>query len=311
MRWIELVSRDPVPWLLDPENPSSRYLTLRHVFHKNAEELKDEQAGILNWEPIKTLRSHWDPVNHWGRARMPYFGGPVGSFGSLHMLQQIGTPPFPEAQTTCEALMTTGMTDEGVFTPERNAAAPWLCYTGIALDILTHFGYGDDPCVLLARNSIVNSVLHKPENLICSMVGGECRDGLVKALSALLHIPESERSADEEAAIDSICIKLIGFEYDFTGEDKEWSQPRYPRYYESDLLELCHVLAYTKYRKDARLIRLLQPLLSLQNAEGKWCKVRATPSLAIERIQQPSRWLTYEAVHTLTTVYGDDIYGAR
>ena len=311
MRWIDLVTRDPVPWLLDPENPSSRYLTLRNIFHKSVETLNEEQARILDWEPIKLLRSHWDPVNHWGRTRAPYFGGPVGSFGSLHMLQQIGAPSFPEAQATCEALMTAGMAEEGIFAPERNAAAPWLCYTGIALNILTHFGYGDDPRALAARKTIVHTVLYKPENLICVMVGGECRDGLVKALNALLHLPDNERSQDEETAIDTICTKLISFDYDFAGDDAEWAQPRYPRYYESDILELCHVLAHTNYRHDARLVRLLQPLLSLQNAEGKWCKARATPSLSIERMQQPSRWLTYEAIHILTSVYGDDIYGSR
>jgi hypothetical protein len=309
MRWLDLVSRDPVPWLLDPENPSARYLTLLNIFHKSNETLSDEQARIMNWEPIKRLRSHWDPVNHWGRPNAPYYGGPVGSFGSLHMLQQIGAPCFPEALATCEALLGAGMIEEGVFTPEKNTSAPWLCYTAIAINILSHFGYRDDSRVLAARETIVDAVLHKPEKLICSMVGGECRDGLVKALYTLLHFTETIRSHDDETTIDTLCEKLISYNYDFAGEDAEWALPRYPRYYESDILELCHVLAHTKYRNDARLANLLQPLLAMQDTNGKWLKARATPSLSIERLQQPSRWLTYEAIHTLTSVYGDDIYG--
>ena len=311
MRWLDLVSRDPVPWLLDPENPSSRFLTLQNIFNRKVEALSEEQERILDWEPIKQLRSHWDPVNHWGRTRAPYFGGPVGSFGSLHMLQQIGAPLFPEAQATCEALLSAGMIEEGVFAPEKDAAAPWLCYTGIALNIMNHFGYGDDPRTLGACKIMVHAILNEPGKLMCKMVRGECRDGLVKALNALLHLPDAQRSSDVEAAINNLCDKLISYDYDFTGEDAEWAQPRYPRYYESDLLELCHVLAHTNYRSDTRLVRLLQSLLALQNSEGKWCKARSTLSLSVERIQQPSRWLTYEAIHTLTSVYGDDIYGSR
>ncbi len=311
MRWLDFVSRDSVPWLLDPANPSSRYLTLRYIFQKGTEALAAEQARILNWEPIKLLRSHWDPVSHWGRTNAPYFGAAVGSFGSLHMLQQIGAPLFPEAQATCEVLLSAGRNQDGVFSPEKNATAPWLCYTGIALQIMEHFGYGDDPRTQAARSRMVHTILHKPEYLACPMVSGDCRDGLVKALNALLVHPVKQRSRDEETAIDTLCDNLINFNYDFEGEDAEWVQPRYPRYYDSDILELCHVLAHTNYRRDVRLNQLLQPLLALQDKEGKWHKARSTPSISIERIQQPSRWLTYEAIHTLTLVYGDDIYGSR
>lgn len=311
MRWLDLVARDPVPWLLDPENPSSRYLTLCHIFLKDAGTLVAEQTRILNWEPIQILRTHWDPVTHWGRANAPYFGSAVGSFGTLNMLQQIGAPLFPEVQATCESLLSTGRNELGVFTPEINATAPWLCYTGIALQTLTHFGYGDDPRTRAARNTLVYAILHEPENLACPMVRGDCRDGMVKALSALLHHPVKQRSHDVEKAIDILGDNLIDFNYDFEGEDAEWAQPSYPRYYESDLMELCHVLAHTNYRRDSRFIRLLERLLSLQDAEGRWHKARPTPSLSIERILQPSRWLTYEAIHTLTSVYGDDIYASR
>ncbi len=311
MRWIDLVSRDQVPWLLDPENPSSRYLTLRDIFLKDPGTLAAEQARILDWEPIKILRGHWDPVSHWGRANAPYYGSAVGSFGTLVMLQQIGAPQFPEAQAGCEALLSTGRNESGVFTPGNNASAPWLCYTGIALQIMAHFGYADDPRTRATRNTLVHTILHTPEELTCPMIRGNCRDGIVKCLNALLHPPARQRSYEEERAIDILCGNLIDYSYDFTGEDSEWAHPGYPRYYDSDLLEMCHVLAHTKYRQDPRLMRLLEPLLALQDTEGKWHKTRQTPALSVERIQQPSRWLTYEAIHTLTLVYGDDIYGSR
>ncbi|MDF1512691.1 MAG: hypothetical protein P1S60_02660 [Anaerolineae bacterium] len=308
MRWLDFVSRDPVPWLLDPINPSSRYLTLRDIFQKDKKLLNPDQEQILLWEPIKLLRAHWDPVSHWGRANAPYYGSAVGSFGTLHMLQQLGAPVFPEAQATCEALFTSGRTEQGLFIPDSHTAA-WLCYTGIALQVLVHFGFAKDPRTQTTQFILVNRILQHPESLSCPMVRGECRDGLVKALNALLHLPSHQQNQDTTHAIDILGDKLVDYTYDFAGEDAEWALPRYPRYYDSDLLELCHVLSHTNHRHDARLSRIIQTLTSLQDADGKWRKLRQTHSLAIERIQQPSRWLTYEAVHTLTLVYGDDIYG--
>lgn len=311
MRWLDMVSRDPVPWLLDPENPSSRYLTLRDIFEKHADTLNEDRRRIVHWEPIQLIISHWDPVHHWGRSHAPYYGGSAGTFGTLTMLQQLGAPPFQEAQAACEALLSTGKNEEGVFSPEEDAAAPWLCYTGIVLQIMTDFGYAKDPRVHAALDTMVDAILNKPENLVCPMVQDECRDGLVKALGALLHHPVRRQERDVKAAIEILSGKLTAHSYNFEDEDAEWMQPRYPRYYESDIVELCHVLAHTPYRHEASFTRLLQPLLTLQDADGRWSKLRTTPSLSVERIRQPSRWLTYEAIHTLTLVYGDDIYGPK
>ena len=61
-RWLDLVKRDPVPWLLDPANPSARLLTLRHLFKRSETALQDENARLLAWSPIVILREHWNRV---------------------------------------------------------------------------------------------------------------------------------------------------------------------------------------------------------------------------------------------------------
>ena len=57
-----------------------------------------------------------------------------------------------------------------------------------------------------------------------------------------------------------------------------------------------------------RLEELVRRILLLQDEEGRWIKAESTPAFTVERIHQPSRWLTLEAVHTLTLIYGDMIY---
>jgi len=140
------------------------------------------------------------------------------------------------------------------------------------------------------------------------MLGGLCRSGLVKALDALIHVPPLQRTGDNAAAIETLGEMLVMHAYDWGAQDADWLAATFPRYYDADILELCHVLAQTDYRTQPRFEELVQRMLTLQNEQGRWRKLRATPVFPIERIQHPSRWLTYEAVHTLTLTYGDTIY---
>lgn len=308
MRWLDLVKRDPVPWLLDPVNPSVRLLTLRHLFKKPEASLAEDRARLLAWTPITTLREHWNPVNFWGREGDPYFGGAMGNFGTLYLFSQMAVPLFPEVSPACENLLDRGRSDDGRFMLEGVPTAPWLCYTGMALQIMEHFGYGNDLRARSAELALIQTILLRPEQLKCPIANGSCPHGLVKALAGLLSMPAEQRTSDEEQALAVLGEHLINYPYDFGRHDTEWLQPAFPRYYRSDLVELCHVLAQTPSRTHPRFQVLLRQMLMLQNAEGRWNKSRPTPPLSEERIHRPSRWLTFEAIHTLTLIYGDDIY---
>lgn len=309
-RWLDLLKRDPVPWLLDPVNPSARLLTLRHLFKRPESALQEENARLLAWSPIVVLREHWDAINFWGREHDPYFGGALGNFGSLYLLTQLGLSRIPEVEPACENLLNQGRDENGRFSTGNAAidSVPWLCYTGMALQIMWRFGYNNDLRVRSALAALLHTVLLRSELLACPIASGVCTHGLVKALAALVSIPSEERSSDEVAAIEVLGESLINYLFDFTGRDADWLQPTFPRYYRSDIVELCRVVSQTDFRTHPRFQGWLYLLLSLKNEEGRWNKARPTPALSEERLHHPSRWLTFEAVHTLTLTYGDTIY---
>lgn len=308
MHWLDFIKRDPVPWLLDPANPSARYLTLRDIFKKSPVALHAEQQRIVQWPPIQEILQHWNRYHFWGRAYDPYYGSQVGNFGTLYLLAQLGMPRRPELASVCENLIETGRAEDERFTPGKTRASPWLCYTGMALRSLWHFGYGDDLRVRAARAALLQVILLRPELLDCPMVNGSCRSGLVKALDALLCLPLAQRTSADEEAIATLCEQLLNAPYDWAKQDAAWLRPTFPRYYDADLLELCHILAQTSYRTHPRFAGLVEHLLALQTDQGRWCKTKTTPALFVERILQPSRWLTFEAVHTLILCYGDTMY---
>ena len=280
--------------------------------------MQEETARLLAWSPIVMLREHWDRVNFWGREHDPYFGGALGNFGTLYLFTQLGMehacrPHFPEVEPACENLLDRGRGEDGRFAAGGTAAiggerAPWLCYTGMALQIMWNFGYGNDLRVRSALAALLHTVLLRPELMACPIASGACAHGLVKALAALVSIPAAQRGADEEAAIALLGESLINYPFDFSGRDAEWLQPTFPRYYRSDILELCRVVAQTTFRTHPRFQGWLHLLLSLKTDEGRWNKVRPSPALSEERLFHPSRWLTFEAVHALTLTYGDTVY---
>lgn len=310
MAWVDLIGRDPVPWLLDPGNPSARYLTLKHIFRKPEAALQEEQSRILAWQPVVTLRRHWTPTSLWGRATAPYYGGSAGNFGTLYLLTQLGAPRFPEVEPTCESLLEHGRLPDGSFAPGDQAAAPWLSYTGMALQILTHFGYGDDSRTEQAWEILGHVIRNDPEQLGCAVADRGCRSAGVKALGALLH-RGGDRPLDRDLrTIDLLCRYLLDQSYDWEERDADWRLPRFPRYYDTDLVELAHMLAHTRHRDTPLCRGVVARMLKLQNGEGRWIKAKNTPAFPEERVMQPSRWLTFEAVHALMLIHGDPMYAS-
>ena len=283
---------------------------LRDVFHKSTEALAEAQQQIAAWPPVREWLSHWHRPHFWGRLNNPYYGGAVGNFGVLYLLAQLGLPRTPEIAETCENLLEVGQRGARGFSPDEGPASPWMCYTGMSLFLLRHFGYQSDLRFVTAWEVMLQAVLHQPERLSCPIAGGGCPAGWVKLLAALLSVPERVRSSEEKEAIEVLAGRLLEHTYDFRNWDRDWLEWTFPRYYDSDLMELCHLLAQTSRRDHPRFGEFVNLLVEAQTEEGVWHKRRNTPVLAVERIYHPSRWLTYEAIHTLMLLYGDPIYAA-
>ncbi len=310
MGWLEVMRRDPVPWLLDPVNPSVRLLTLRGIFGKPLAALQGEQQALLAWKPVSDVFRQFSPENLWGWRENPYHGSMVGTFGTLVLLAQLGLPRTEEIALACENLLHYGRTLEGRFKPPELADSMWFCYTGMALQVLWHFGYGDDPRVRSTLDMMEQSLTQGIETLTCAAAGGPCQWGLTKLLGGLLMVPPDQRSPRLNLALDRLIEYLITFPYDFERRDVSWLQPAFPRYYDSDLVELAYLVAQTDYRLHPAFLKLLGRMTALQNEHGQWLKLRRTFVFVVEKVNEPSRWLTFQAVQALMWIYGGNDYYA-
>ncbi len=310
MGWLAYLRSDPVPWLLEPVDPAVRLATLRCIFRRPEGALREAVAAFFAWRPIAEVLNEAQARHGWGRRTLPFFGASVGTAGTLYALAQFGTPPQPATQAACELLLRYGRDERGDFAPLGGGAIPTLGYTGIALLTLAHFGFGGDVRFLSSLRALVQTVLHEEGRYRCRDGDSACVPAWIKALAALNALPDSLRDEEVELARTKLADLLLDFPWEFRRRDGRWRLLHYPRYDDSDLSELCHVLAPLVSPDEQRFRSLLEALVAAQSEEGRWRQARIIPSrLPVEGRGRPSRWLTWEAACTLITCYGGNPYG--
>jgi len=299
--WQSNLKADPIPWLLEWENPSARYLTLHHLFDSDEpnSQVTEARAAIEAWPPVHDVLALMDPVDFWGRAEKPFYGGAMGTHATLHVLAELGMPRTPQLEAACENLLEYGQHESGGFTYDGTPGRIHLCYTGNAIRTLLHFGYRDDP--RLERAFRYLSLRAKaPDGPACPYAYGEaCLWGAVKALAAFAEVPTTERPPDRGQAVENLADLVLDHGFDFENNDAVWLDFGFPQDYQSDLVELCDALARLDYGPDPRLRQLLDVVLAAQTADGRWIKRYGTRALRIEKRGQPSKWVTIRALRAL------------
>jgi len=299
--WQSDLRADPIPWLLEWENPSARYLTLRHVLDSDEpdSQVTEARAAIETWPPVRDVLALMDPVDFWGRAEEPFYGGAMSTHATLHLLAELGVRRTPRLEAACENLFEHGQHESGGFTYDGTPGRVHLCYTGNAIRTLLHFGYGGDPRLERAFRYLARRA-QAPDGSGCPYAyGGACLWGAVKALAAFADVPGGARPTDWGGAIERLADLLLDHAFDFEGDDAAWLDLGFPQDYQSDLVELCDVLARLGYVLDTRLERLLDAVLENQSAEGRWIKRQGTRVLQVEDRGEPSKWITIRALRAL------------
>ena len=299
--WQRDLKADPIPWLLERENPSARYLTLRHLLDSGEQDsqVAEARAAILTWPPVREILAAMDPVDFWGRSDRPLYGGAMGTHAILDLLAELGLPRTSQLEAACENLFEHGQHANGGFTYDGTPGRCLLCHTGIAIRTLVHFGYGDDPRLARAFEYLVKRST-ATAGLTCAYAEGEtCQWGTTKALSAFAALPPTSRPEGYTRAVETLADAVLDHEFDLDGRDARWLDFGFPLHYQSDLVELVDVLARLDYDFGPRFRRLLESVTEAQTAEGRWVKRYGTRALQVEERGQPSKWVTIHALRAV------------
>lgn len=88
----DVAKADPTDWLLKPDNPSVRYLTLRHLLERpeDAPEVQAARAAIPRSRVVARILARQDPGGFWGDPVTPYQPKYKATYWTLMVLGHLG-----------------------------------------------------------------------------------------------------------------------------------------------------------------------------------------------------------------------------
>jgi len=239
--WRTVLKADPSDWLLEPENPSVRYFTLRDLQdHPDDDpEVVEAKAAIRHHKKVSRIFRKQKAGGYWESADEPYKPKYKSSYWQIMILGMLGLDRGDEGvRWACEHIFKFQL-EEGGFTTFKEGGAkkeyewmkeralhrgsdippfePWAeekireyemsCLTGNVALALIRLGYAGDDRVSRALNWLVE-VQNADGGWLCPYWKAHIRDkhdcfmGTITPLDALSELPPEFRTPEMEAAIE-------------------------------------------------------------------------------------------------------------
>ena len=291
----ELLNADPLPWLLEPADPSVRYWTLRDVLGRPPDDVDvlAARAAIAEQPLVRELFARQQPAGHWGDATKPYTA--EGTLGVLSVLHVLGVTPDERTATGADAFLRACRHETGGFSmvaTRRSGIFP--CTTGEHLPFLVYFGLAGDLRVRAAFAFLIGDMA-TDDALDCGRYGHRpCLWAAIAALNGLAVLPADMRSAESARVVARLAGALLDAPYDFAGEHKRWLTFGVPRGW--DLLSALRALTAHGYATDPRFDTLWQLVLAQQDERGRWLCGSVSRTWPIEKRNRASKWVTLDAL---------------
>jgi len=293
---------DPLPWLLEPDNPSVRFWSLTDLLDLP---LIDPQVvaareDIAQLQLVTELFANQHPDGHWGDdPSKPYTA--AGTLGVLGALYTLGVEPDERTTIACDSFLHFCQHNDGGFSlVKTRLSGIFPCTTGEHLPMLVYFGMSADERVQRAFAFLIDD-MSSPDALDCGRYNHQdCLWGAIAALKGLSVLPNGFRSPNSQAVADQLAHELLSTDYDFSGEHKRWLTFGAPRAW--DLLSALRALAEHGFYNDRRFAPLFELLLSQQDEFGRFRCGSTSRTWPLEKRNRPSKWVTLDALRLLKTI---------
>ncbi len=316
--WRQRSKGDPVPWLLEEDNPSVRYFVLRDLLDRPQDdaEVIVAQKAIMTSKPVKDILVAQYPQGYWikpGRGYSPKYRSTVWQ---LMFLADVGASSSEAIDKACRYVLENSFSPEqGLFSASKVGTGTVTCLNGNLLRAFISLGYGDDPVVSRVAQALAERITK--EGFDCRANASSaakrstwlpCAWGAIKALRAFGLIHPQRRSSVMNEAI-SRGVDLL-FSHELTVGDYPsksgrtsplWFKFGFPLAYNSDILEAADVLAQLRYGEDRRLQGAIKLVLAKQDEDGRW-PLEHTLDRTWTRFGkrgEPSKWVTLRALRML------------
>lgn len=313
MSWRRALRGDPIPWLLEPDNPPVCYRTLVEILDRpeSDREVQQARAAIPAYGPVSGLLEGQRPGGYWLK-RDYYLPKNNGTFWTLSVLADLGlTREIQGVRRGCE-FMFGFQRETGAFCRRRRVAGqglvwdaePGPCTHARIVRFLIQFGYGDDDRTRAALDYLLSG--QRADGMwLCRRTG---RHGCLRATHDALRAAVLEPGLSGHPAVARAAEALYGL----------LMEPRMPRYHVPDMWTVLEypifgygatsaldTLGRLGYGLDSpRMAVAMEWLLSRQLPAGGWPldQVPRRPPFDVGQPEQhggasqANKWVTLEAL---------------
>lgn len=325
---------DPLPWLLDGEEPAVRHRALQELLDLPAThpDVVAARAAAMASAPIATILAAQDPEGWWVRPGGGYSPKYRSTVWSLMFLDQLGADGAdPRIHAACEYVLDHSQASNGGFASasgQRPAQPSHAihCLNGNLLRALIGLGWLEDQRVQRSLDWQVAAITGEGDvRWYRSGTSGPgfqcainehlpCGWGAAKAVLALARVPVAARSAAVTRALEVGVEFLLSVDpatarypmgWGNTEPSKNWFKLGFPSGYVADILQVMEGVCEAGFGADPRLAGAVEWLLEQQDAGGRFPnRYRYTGRMHVDldRGRGPSRWVTLRAARVLKRV---------
>ncbi|MBI2848907.1 MAG: nitrogen fixation protein NifH [Chloroflexi bacterium] len=333
---VDLLNGDPLPWLLEDDNPAVRHLTLRLLLDWLPEdaEVRHAQAAAMGVDPIAAILAAQRSEGYWEKPGPGYSPKYRGTVWQVIFLDQLGADGSDErVRAACQYVLSRTQTEAGGFGASGDvrdivpaSSRSIHCLNGNLLRTLLGFGWLEDERVQRAIEWQARSITGEgfahyyqsgasgPGFCCAANEKLPCAWGAVKAMLALARIPPERRALYVQLAIRQgvdflLSVDPAAASYPMGWGNRKpsgsWFKLGFPSGYVADVLQNLEALCELGLAKDPRLHPAVEWLRSKQGKQGRWKNEYAYNGktwVDFEKQGQPSKWVTLRACRVLKAV---------
>lgn len=331
--WHQYLKSDPTEWLLEDNNPSVRYFTLKRILglSERHKDVRQARQRIMETGAVPAILNEQHAEGCWGEARNFYSGKYHSTVWQLIILAEHAADGEDQRiKRACEFILNRSQDQStggfSMHTAERTGGGRSTevipCLTGNMVWSLGRFGYGSDERLKRGIDWLANYLRFDdgesqppsdwPYNRYEMCYGRHsCFMGVVKGLKALAEVPEKDRSQDVRQCIQNgvdFMLKHHVYRQSHNlakAAKPGWTRLGFPRMYQTDIMEVLLILTELGVR-DERMQEAVNLLVSKQDENGRWLLQETFNDSFLVKIEakgKPGKWVTLNALTALKRYY--------
>jgi hypothetical protein len=311
----DVIGSAVLDWLLETENPSVRYLTLRELLGRSEHDtdVADARSALMGSSQVRAILNAQYPAGYWIKPDRGYSPKHKATVWQLIFLADLGAEKTPGIAHACEHVMGAALHEgHSLFSAHKHSTGVYPCLNGDLVRVLQHFGYDAHPTVCTVIDALAKTVCMNGWACVKNSVQARnrttwqpCVWGCVKVLRGFATIPPAKRSQAVRQAIDAGTRFVLSHDLacdqspSLVDAPSNWLRFGFPLGYGSDLLEA--LLALAELGVTTSQPKALEVVLDKRVGPGQWLLEHPLSNtwahFGVEGT--PNKWITWRALKVL------------